>query len=49
MEPSPWLLRAGLGIAKATRSGMEVLAHYDAEYRKDFLNQTASVKLRWAF
>lgn len=49
LEPSPWLLRAGLGIAKATRSGMEVLAHYDAEYRKDFLNQTASVKLRWAF
>ena len=33
----------------ATASGMEISARYDAEHRQDFLNQTASVKLRWAF
>lgn len=49
LDPSPWLARGGLGIVKTTQSGLEISARYDAEYRSDFLNQTASVKLRWAF
>ncbi len=49
LEPSPWLLKAGLGITRTTRSGLEIAARYDAEQRTSFLNQTASVKLRWAF
>jgi len=49
LDPSPWLLKAGLGIVKTTVSGMEIAARYDAEQRTGFLNQTASVKLRWAF
>lgn len=49
LDPSPWMLRGGLGFVSNTQSGMEISARYDAEYRKDFLNQTASVKLRWAF
>ena len=27
----------------------EITARHDAEHREDFLNQTAAVKLRWAF
>lgn len=49
MNPSPWLFRFGLGVAKTTVNGIEIAARYDAEQRTDFLNQTASVKLRWAF
>ncbi len=49
MKPEPWLARAGLGLAQKTQSGMEINARYDAEHRQGFLNQTASVKLRWAF
>lgn len=49
IDPSPWVVRAGLGLTSITQSGMEVTARYDAEYRKDFLNQTASVKFRWTF
>lgn len=49
LDPSPWLVRGGLGIVSTTQSGMEVAARYDAEYRQSFLNQTASVKFRWAF
>lgn len=49
LDPSPWMIRGGLGIVSTTQSGMEVTARYDLEHRSDFLNQTASVKLRWAF
>jgi autotransporter family porin len=49
LDPSPWMVRGGLGIVSNTQSGMEVSARYDVEHRSDFLNQTASVKLRWAF
>lgn len=49
LAPSPWLVRGGFGVVSNTAGGMEVIARYDAEHRKDFLNQTASVKLRWAF
>jgi hypothetical protein len=36
-------------MVKTMQSGMELAARYDAEYRRDFLNQSVSVKLRWAF
>lgn len=49
MDSSPWSLRAGLGIVRKTGSGMEIAARYDVENRSGFLNQTASVKVRWAF
>jgi len=49
LDPSPWVLRGGLGMVKTMQSGMELTARYDAEYRRDFLNQSVSVKLRWAF
>lgn len=49
IDPSPWILRGGLGIVTHTQSGMEVSARYDVEHRTDFTNQTASVKFRWAF
>ncbi|MBD3619016.1 MAG: autotransporter domain-containing protein [Chromatiales bacterium] len=49
LDPSPWLARGGLGLIRSTASGLEVTARYDAEYRADFLNQTANIKLRWAF
>lgn len=47
LEPSPWLQRAGLDLTTNTDNGMEISLRYDAEHRESFLNQTASVKLRW--
>ncbi|WP_372877021.1 autotransporter domain-containing protein, partial [Pseudomonas sp.] len=47
LEPSPWLQRAGLGLTTNTDNGVEISLRYDAEHRESFLNQTASVKLRW--
>jgi len=49
INPSPWLGRAGAGAVYKTKGGVEITARYDAEYRESFLNQTASVKARWAF
>ncbi|MDO9625699.1 MAG: autotransporter domain-containing protein [Pseudomonas sp.] len=49
LDPSPWLQRAGLGLTTNTDNGMEISLRYDAEHRESFLNQTASVKLRWDF
>lgn len=49
LDPDPWILRAGVGLASTTTNGMEISARYDAEYRDDYLNQTASIKLRWGF
>lgn len=49
LDPSPWVTRAGLGIIGTTTSGLEITGRLDMERRNDFLNQTASVKLRWAF
>lgn len=49
IEPSPWLVRGGVGTVYKTKAGLEITGRYDAEYRESFLNQTASVKLRWAF
>jgi outer membrane autotransporter protein len=49
LNPSPWLLRGGVGVVRMAANGLEVSARYDAEYRENFLNQTASVKFRWLF
>jgi autotransporter family porin len=46
---SPWLASVGFGVNFATSDTTEVTVRYDLEGRKDFLNQTASVKLRWLF
>jgi outer membrane autotransporter protein len=49
VDPSPWIGRAGVGAVYKTKAGLELTARYDAEYRESFLNQTASIKARWAF
>lgn len=49
IDPSPWLVRSGVGAVYRTKAGLEITGRYDAEYRESFLNQTASVKVRWAF
>ncbi|RFC63282.1 autotransporter outer membrane beta-barrel domain-containing protein [Mesorhizobium denitrificans] len=49
LDQNPWLVRGGFGLESEVRTGMEVSARYDVEYREDFLNQTASVNLRLAF
>ena len=49
MEKSPWSMRAGLGASHKIINGTELSARYDAEGRSGFINQTVSVKARWAF
>jgi autotransporter family porin len=49
LDVEPWLVRGGLGISSTMANGVELSARYDVEYRENFLNQTASVKARWAF
>ena len=49
IAPSPWLGRAGLGLSYTLANGAEIHARYDAEFRQDFLTQTASLKARWLF
>ena len=43
------MLRSGLGLTHKADNGTEITARYDLEGQSDFLNQTASVKVRWAF
>ncbi len=49
MDVSPWLGRAGVGLTINASERTEISARYDLEGRSDFLDQTASVKVRWAF
>ncbi len=49
MDISPWMVRGGFGLTHTTASGVEITARYDAEGRSDFINQTASVKVRMPF
>ena len=49
INPSPWLVRGGVGVVYKSKAGVEVTGRYDAEVREKFTNQTASVKFRWAF
>lgn len=47
LDSSPWSQRGGLGLIHSTEQGVEVSLRYDTEHSEGFLNQTASVKLRW--
>lgn len=49
ITPAPWIATAGLGAVYKTTNGLEIIGRYDAEHRTDFLNQTVSARLRWAF
>ena len=49
IDPSPWIVRGGVGAVYKARNGLEITGRYDAEYRESFLNQTVSAKLSWAF
>lgn len=49
IDPDPWTVRAGLGLTHTTAKGTEISVRYDAEHREGNMNQTASVKARWAF
>lgn len=49
IDPSPWMLRGGLGYVSKTANEVEITARYDVEVRRGFDNQTVSVKARWAF
>ncbi len=49
IEPSSWTLRAGIGIAMKIWETIELTARYDLESRERYLNQSASVNLRWPF
>lgn len=49
INPNPWLARGGLGLVGNLENGVELSARYDFEVRNGFDNQTASVKVRWAF
>ncbi|HCC81245.1 MAG TPA: hypothetical protein DEQ25_08100 [Methylophaga sp.] len=49
IDPSPWLARAGVGATMSLNDMTELTASYHLEGREDFLNQTASVNMRWRF
>lgn len=49
VDQSPWITRGGLALVGTPTAGLEYGLYYDVEYRSDYLNQTASAKLRWAF
>ncbi|MFI5445569.1 autotransporter outer membrane beta-barrel domain-containing protein [Polaromonas sp. UC242_47] len=49
LTQDPWIGRVGAGLVQKLSSGVELTARYDAEFRNHFLNQTASLKLRWNF
>lgn len=49
LDASPWLGRAGLGLSVNATETTEITARYDLEARSDYLDQTASIKVRWAF
>jgi len=50
IDPSPWLLRGGLGLTMINSKAMEISARYDIEARpSNYNNQTISLKLRMPF
>jgi autotransporter family porin len=49
IEHSPWLFASGVGYVHNTVGGTEISVRYDVEGRSDYLNQSASVKAKWAF
>lgn len=49
LEQSPWLARAGLGLAHKGRNGLVFNLRYDAQYRSGYVNHSASLNLGWMF
>lgn len=49
IDPNPWIATGGLGLMHVAENGTELSASYDMEYRSDYLSQSVSLKLRWAF
>lgn len=49
LDQSPWIADAGLAYVHTTEAGAEVSLKYDLQYREDFLNQSAAVKVSWDF
>lgn len=49
LKPDPFIGKVGLGLFHQTDNGTQVTIDYDAEIRDGYLNQTASLKARWAF
>lgn len=49
ISQSPWMVRAGLGLAHDVTEKLELSARYDAEHREAYMMQTASLKLKWSF
>ncbi len=50
LDVSPWVYRAGFGLIKQDKKGVEYSARYDAEARTSgYFNQTVSARARWAF
>jgi outer membrane autotransporter protein len=50
IDPSPFMLRAGLGVELTPwTNGLAIVARYEVEAREDFTNQTVSMKLRKSF
>lgn len=49
VDPDPWVARAGLGYVGKLGKTSELTIRYDADYREKFLNQAASVKVKWDF
>jgi|GEM_PF-5343932 len=45
----PLIGSAEFDVLKIFENSMEILGQYDLEGRQDFINQTESVKVRWAF
>jgi outer membrane autotransporter protein len=49
IAPGKWVSRAGLGYVYQIKDGVDLTARYDAEHRSGLMNQTVSVKARWAY
>jgi len=49
IDPNPWIATGGFGLTHVLAAGAELSANYDAETRSDYLSQSVSLKLRWAF
>ena len=49
LETDPWIRRLGVGLSSKAGNGPDFSARLDAEHRKGFSNQTASVNVRWDF
>ena len=49
INPSPTVVRGGLGVVMKSSKTVEVAGRYDVEARTGFTDQTISVKVRWPF